>query len=475
MKLQVHQIRFHRVDMRTRFPFRYGIASLTELPHLFVVAEVSVDGHHCTGIAADGLPPKWFTKNAETTFDEDDLPNMQRVIRQAADIAVGLQTQPSVFQWWRELYTAQHSWAADAGIPSLLAGFGISLIERAVIDAACRQQQITFFDAIRSNAFQIDLESIRPALQGFQASDVLPPKPRSSVFLRHTVGLSDPLTDEQISPDERTDDGLPHSLVECIRRYGLKYFKMKLSGNMDHDIDRLSQIANLLRCEVGPAMRLTLDGNEQYNDIVSFRESWETLRSVPEIRQMIDESLLFVEQPLHRDHALDPTVGDALRDWTDAPRIIIDESDANLDSFPLALDLGYSGTSHKNCKGIFKSIAAAATIRQQSTKERPLFQSAEDLVNIGPVALSQDLAVVAALGIEHVERNGHHYLAGLSMFPQALQEQVATDLEGLYQWTDHDFVALSPVEGKLDLTSINRAPFGLARLPDLTPFPLWDF
>lgn len=32
-----------------------------------------------------------------------------------------------------------------------------------------------------------------------------------------------------------------------------------------------------------------------------------------------------------------------------------------------------------------------------------------DLVNMGRVALLQDLAVVAKLGIPHVERNGPHY------------------------------------------------------------------
>ena len=37
----------------------------------------------------------------------------------------------------------------------------------------------------------------------------------------------------------------------------------------------------------------------------------------------------------------------------------------------------------------------------------------------------QDLAAQSALGIESVERNGHHYFAGLSMFPPDVQRQVA--------------------------------------------------
>jgi len=62
-------------------------------------------------------------------------------------------------------------------------------------------------------------------------------------------------------------------------------------------------------------------------------------------------------------------------------------------------------------------------LRQTEPQGRHLM-SGEDLCNIGPVALLQDLAVMAALGIRSVERNGHHYHAGLSQFPRAVQQEV---------------------------------------------------
>ena len=65
---------------RTRFPFRYGIASMTDVPHLFLRTRVAVAGKSSFGLTAEGLPPKWFTKNPNTTF-EQDLPEMLRVIR----------------------------------------------------------------------------------------------------------------------------------------------------------------------------------------------------------------------------------------------------------------------------------------------------------------------------------------------------------------------------------------------------------
>ena len=475
MKLRVRRIDFYRTDMQTRFPFRYGIASVSEFPHLMVHADVEIDGHYCSGVAADGLPPKWFTKNPDTSYEEDDLPAMLRVIRHAADLAIELDWQPSLFQWWWELYNAQQTWAGDQAVPPLLAGFGTSLMERAVIDAVCRQQQTTLFDALRSNLFEINLGTMRSTLDSCRLEDVLLKKPLESVRIRHTIGLGDPLTDAEIGEEDQVNDGLPHSLIANIREYDLKYFKVKLSGNSQQDCERLSELAGILRTEVGAATRFTLDGNEQYRDIHTFRDCWEQIRSNQSVREMIDRFLIFVEQPLHRDQALDPSVKAALQNWPDAPPIIIDESDADLDSLPAALELGYSGASHKNCKGVIKSVANVAMISRRSTFTAPLVLAAEDLANVGPVALLQDLAVVAALGMKHVERNGHHYFAGLSMFPESLQKRVVADHGDLYRWHEGGFAALAPEDGNLNLGSINRAPFGVAHLPDLSLLSGWDF
>ncbi len=42
----------------TRMPFRYGIATMTGLPHVLVFLTVEVDGKRQEGVSADGLPPK---------------------------------------------------------------------------------------------------------------------------------------------------------------------------------------------------------------------------------------------------------------------------------------------------------------------------------------------------------------------------------------------------------------------------------
>jgi hypothetical protein len=474
MKLRIHRFEFHRLDMSTRFPFRYGIASMSDVPHLFVRAHVEIDQQMCQGTASEGLPPKWFTKNPHTDFEQDDLPEMLGVIRQAANLAVDSKTHLSFFSWWMGLYEQQAAWARETKHPPLLANLGVSLMERAVLDATCRQQQSTLSTILRQNRLGIELAAIRPELEGLEVANLLPPQPLRQVQLRHTIGLSDAVTDADIQPADRTDDGLPHSLISNIEAYGLHYFKIKLSGNIDADVARMKDLSSLLRTQVGDKLRFTLDGNEQYETMACFRDHWEQLCSETSIRRMVKQSLLFVEQPIHRDAALQEEVKQTIQNWHDAPPLIIDESDAELDSLPTALALGYSGTSHKNCKGIIKSVAALGTIQQSQTTRNRLILSAEDLGNIGPIALLQDLAVVAALGIDHVERNGHHYFAGLNMFPKSIQEKTAADHPDLYQWNQGGFVALQPVHGELRLDSVNAAPMGVSQAIDLTSFKLWD-
>ena len=45
--------------------------------------------------------------------------------------------------------------------------------------------------------------------------------------------------------------------------------------------------------------------------------------------------------------------------------------------------------------------------------------SAEDLTTLAGVSVQQDLALVSLLGLDHVERNGHHFIDGMSFAPEA--------------------------------------------------------
>jgi L-alanine-DL-glutamate epimerase-like enolase superfamily enzyme len=422
VNLRVCEADLHLHNLHTRMPFKYGIATMTHVPMAFVRVALEVNGRApVLGVAADLLPPKWFTKDpAREVLDE--IHEMLDVIETAMETAEE-QNAPGVFDLWLHLYDSQTAWATAENKPPLLAHFGTSLVERAVMDAFCRATAKPFHRALLDNDFGIRLGELRPELEGFSPAKWLPARPHHEIIARHTVGLSDPLTDEDITREDQLNDGLPQSLTASIRVYGLRHFKLKVNGDPAHDLDRLRRIAAVLRAECGEDFAFTLDGNEQFKSFAGFREFWEALRADESLKPFLTK-LLFVEQPLHRSLALHKDAAAALADWPDRPPFIIDESDGELDSLPAALALGYDGTSHKNCKGVIKGVANRCLLahRQEQSPARPFLMSGEDLCNVGPVALLQDLAVCAALGIKSVERNGHHYNAGLSQFPRGVQE-----------------------------------------------------
>jgi len=475
----------HILTLHNRLPFRYGIATMTAVPHLFLRVLLEVDGQKQWGIAADSLAPKWFTKNPQSSF-RDEIDEMLAVIRAACDYAQEAGEQATVFDLWQATYQRQKERAASTPHPPLLWGFGVSLVERALIDAFCRARRLPFADALRSNPrdnpLGIRLDAIHPELAGQTPGELLPEKPLDRVIVRHTIGLIDPLTDDEIAPADRQTDGLPHSLTANIDAYGLTHFKLKIGGDVTADRARLAAIARLLD-ERGSDYTFTLDGNEQYRCVADFRVLWEELTADPALAPFLAR-LLFVEQPLHRDVALSAETAAALLAWDERPPLIIDESDATLDSARIALNSGYVGTSHKNCKGVFKGIANACLIRhrQRQQPDKKYILSCEDLSNVGPVALLQDLAVVASLGIGHAERNGHHYFAGLAHLPTEFQAAMLAAHGDLYRpHTTPDgrtFPSLAVGEGQVDVASVVAAPFGLAAPLDPTVFPEaseWSF
>ena len=454
-----------RLELRARMPFRYGIATMTEVPQLVARLTFEIDGATHTGVAADLLPPKWFTKDPKRAL-VDEIDEMLRVIRTAIAHAGALRAA-TPFAFWRELYAAQSAWAAREKIPPLLANFGTSFVERALLHAFCRARRTTLAAALRENLLGIELGAVQPVLAGIAPRDYLPAVPPAEIFARHTVGLSDPITAGDLAADERVEDGLPQTLDACIRFYGLRHFKIKINGEAARDRDRLARMAAVLAAECGGDYAFSLDGNESFHDVGSFADYYRGLLADPALRAWWAH-LLYVEQPWHRSVALSPAIGELARAWPDRPPIIIDESDAELASLPTALELGYAGTSHKNCKGVFKSVINAGLLARRRASGAPAVLSGEDLGNVGPISMAQDLAAQAALGVTSVERNGHHYFAGLAQFPRAWQAHALAQHPDWYVRATDGWPRLDIRGGRLAIGSVNAAPFGVPGEIDLS-------
>src|SRR5947207_2986708 len=138
------------MNLRTRMPFRYGIATATELPHLIVRGEFEIDGKRQAGFAADHLPPKWFTKDPATRY-EDDVADLRTAIAAACAFAEQISLVSSVFDLWKRTYNSPHPFST---VP-LIHSFAASFIERCAIDAFCRATGQRFADALRRNSLGV--------------------------------------------------------------------------------------------------------------------------------------------------------------------------------------------------------------------------------------------------------------------------------------------------------------------------------
>ena len=269
-----------------------------------------------------------------------------------------------------------------------------------------------------------------------------------TIEVRHTIGLLD-----ELDAVVYGDDGLPVSLRAVIDRYGHRCFKIKLGGDPDADLLRLRAVHEVLAAAAGD-YRHTLDGNEQYADKDALRHLMAGLRSMP--RPM------YIEQPVPRELGL-PSQDNSLPASDFAP-FLMDEADGTLDAFARGRAKGWTGVSSKGCKGIYKALLnrARCDLWNRESGGTRYFMSAEDLTCQAGLAVQQDLALVALLGIAHSERNGHHYGDGFGDAPAA--EQAAFNAAHADLYDEHAHLRIE--DGCVRIGSLSGPGFAHAADPD---------
>jgi hypothetical protein len=143
---------------------------------------------------------------------------------------------------------------------------------------------------------------------------------------------------------------------------------------------------------------------------------------------------------------------------------IIDEADDSYDAFPAARALGYRGISSKSCKGIYKSVVNATRAAKWSAAGQECFIAGEDLTCQAGLAVQQDLALGALIGVTHAERNGHHYVDGFGDTPAAEAQAFLAAHPDLYADDGHK-VRLAIHNGDLLTGSLTTAGFASAVHP----------
>ena len=439
--ITVKDVCFFERPVVLRLPFKFGIVTLQQTPQIYLKVEIEDSlGNRAIGMTAELLVPKWFDKNKDLT-NEQNVEHLRRAVGFAREAA--LETSGSAFAIHHYVQDSVRTSCAAAGLNMLVASFGVAQLDKAIMDALCRLHRLSFYDAIRANLPGLDDKDFYAGL-----------RPLKNVYARHTVGLLDPLTASDVTVP--VQDNLPQTLEEIIHVYEQRYFKIKVGGDLDADMKRLENIAALLP---GDAL-VTLDGNEQYGDANRFLQLLDEMEKSPRLKKLRD-AIMYIEQPIHRDQALRSDVFVL----ADRYPIILDESDDSDDVFTRGKALGYSGISSKACKGLYRSLqnAALAAKWNMTCGAEKYFLSAEDLTTQAGLAVQQDLALAALLGLTHVERNGHHYVDGMTA-ERSEANVFAKAHADLYMF-ESGRCRLKIKKGVIATTSLDCVGFASAALP----------
>lgn len=478
MRVTLEDSRLGLLNSTTRIPFRYGSAVLTRCPQATLRVTVECDGMVQAGYSGDCLPPSWFDKTPGKDF-ATQIGDMLRVIAKSQKVYAGAFARSTeFFPAWRSCEEQIQRQCLEWHLPPLLASFGSSLLERAILDAACRRHATSFARAVRANLFGIDAGLVHRDLAGEAPRAWLPERPASSVYVRQTVGLGDPLEDGDIPDADRLHDGWPQAIEHYATRRGVRYYKIKVSNQLDHDLDRLTRIANVLERHLGRDYRLTLDGNEQYKRADEFETLVDRIQARPNLATLW-ANVLVIEQPFDRAIALDADRIGGLKALSHLKPVIIDESDGTLDAYARAIAVGYRGVSSKNCKGAIRSLlnAGLTWVGNGRGSRQELVMTGEDLCSVGVVPTQSDLCLAATLGLQHVERNGHHYHPGLTYLPEP-QRRAAVAAHGDFYVEEHGIIGPHIVDGRFHIASLQCDGFGFGVEPDmalLEPAESWRF
>lgn len=444
-RLRVRDISFFERPIPFAKPFRFGSVVITSSVQVFVRAEIEIEGKGIAiGASAEMLASKWFDKRAHLS-PQQTVDGLRRALLIACELYLARSGLDTAFGHHAAIIAAQVEASAKADIPPLAAGFGPAEIDKAILDALLRGTGVNFFDGMAANIAGIDAR-LTPDLEDNAIAQFMAGRRRlERVAIRHTVGMDDKTEGEG-------------GVADAHENAGARYFKLKLNGDPAHDAERLTRIGREL-ATLPYEYSVTLDANEQYADLNALGALVERLDRDSAL-QPIAAKLLYIEQPMPRDITRQSPLGAlAGRDF------IIDEADDSYGAFPAARALGYRGISSKSCKGIYKSVINATRAANWSAKGEKCFIAGEDLTCQAGLAVQQDLALGALIGVTHAERNGHHYVDGFADTPAAEAEAFLAAHPDLYR-RNGGKVRLAIHDGDLLTGSLTAPGFATTVHPD---------
>jgi len=404
-------------DLRSdelRVPLKFGSVVVTDSTSLTAKATVeNGQGEVAEGWGAMPLMDKWAFPDPSVQ-DEKKLEAMKQIGERTCRLLEKRFSHASAHPMDMMLSTRQEilkvakkvdrEVGLDVPMPLLGVLVASSPVDAALHDAFGRVNEVCSYDGCGPGYMDHDLSFyLGDEFRGRYVSDYLRPDYAEELPVFHLVGALDKLTTDEVDAGD-PKDGLPVSLEEWIKRDGVYCLKVKLSGiDVEWGAARTKAVAEaayagLKRMGVD-RFYLSVDMNEMNPNPEA---TLEYLRRLRRSSPLAFDSLLYIEQPTERRLARQMF---SMGKVAEIKPVLADEGVVDLESFDLALRLGWSGVAVKVCKWHSSSLLYISMM-----EHRGIPYSVQDLTCPGLALIHSASLAARSKPIKGFEYNARQYL-----------------------------------------------------------------
>ncbi len=410
--IRILDVRHGFEDHKYRTPYQFGGRTVDHVTLLNVdVRVVTASGKEVSGFGSMPLGNAWSFLSQVVTYDQS-LEAMKRLAENIRAITASYNRSAHPIDINRELEPEYLKAATQLSgemklaepIPILCTQFTASSFDAALHDAFGKANGINCYFGYGRQHMARDLaDYLGPEFRGEFLDRYVLRRPASSIFLYHSVGASDPITEQDIK--QRIGDGLPETLPEWIEQDQITHLKIKLNGaDLKADVERVVSIeraaAETQRRRGVKQWKYCCDFNERCQDVGYLMSFLEQVRKrAPEVLTRLQ----YIEQPTARD--LKANLNNVMHEAAKIVPVVIDESLVDLESFHLSRKLGYSGVALKVCKGQSHAVLMAAAAQKYKA-----FLCVQDLTCPGASLVHSASLAAHIPGVLSIEANSRQYV-----------------------------------------------------------------
>ncbi|MCI0717598.1 MAG: hypothetical protein L0338_01185 [Acidobacteria bacterium] len=399
-------------DHKYRAPYQFGGRTVDHVTLLNVNVRVAnASGKEALGFGSMPLGNAWAFLSQVVTYDQS-LEAMKQLAGEIRSVTAGYDraAHPIDINWELEpeyvkaaVEVSRRMQLAEP-IPVLCTQVTASPFDAALHDAFGKANGINCYFGYGPKHMARDLAHyLGREFRGEFLDRYVFKKPAPAMFLYHSVGASDPITESDIK--QRIGDGLPETLGEWIEADEITHIKIKLNGaDLKDDVNRVVSIeraaAEAQRRRGVKQWKYCCDFNERCKD-VGYLMSF--LAEIKKLAPEVLTRLQYIEQPTARD--LKANLNNVMHEAARIVPVVIDESLVDLESFHLSRRLGYSGVALKVCKGQTQALLIAAAAQKYKS-----FLCVQDLTCPG-ASLVHSAGLAAHIpGVFTIEANSRQYV-----------------------------------------------------------------